>query len=55
MPGTLVLVDHSIFRAFNKGAMGMIKVLGDDDPAISAGKISNCPYTAEPLIAGGGR
>ncbi|HVH39968.1 MAG TPA: copper-containing nitrite reductase [Gemmatimonadaceae bacterium] len=28
VPGTLVLVDHAIFRAFNKGALGMIKVEG---------------------------
>jgi nitrite reductase (NO-forming) len=28
---TLVLVDHAIFRAFNKGAIGMIKVVGEDD------------------------
>jgi nitrite reductase (NO-forming) len=33
-PGTLVLVDHSIFRAFNKGAIGMINVSGDDRPEI---------------------
>jgi nitrite reductase (NO-forming) len=34
--GTLVLVDHSIFRAFNKGALGMLKVTGDDDPRVYA-------------------
>jgi nitrite reductase (NO-forming) len=28
-PGTLVLVDHSIFRAFNKGALAMMTVAGD--------------------------
>lgn len=28
---TLVLVDHAIFRAFNKGAIGMIKVVGADN------------------------
>src|SRR5215208_1248656 len=33
-PGNLVLVDHSIFRAFNKGALGMIKVTGADNPAV---------------------
>jgi nitrite reductase (NO-forming) len=33
-PGTLVVVDHSIFRAFNKGALGMINVTGDDAPEI---------------------
>lgn len=33
-PGTLVVVDHSIFRAFNKGALGMINVTGEDRPEI---------------------
>jgi nitrite reductase (NO-forming) len=34
--GTLVLVDHAIFRAFNKGALGMINVVGPDAPAVFA-------------------
>jgi nitrite reductase (NO-forming) len=34
--GTLVLVDHSIFRAFNKGAIGMLNVVGDDNPEVFA-------------------
>jgi nitrite reductase (NO-forming) len=32
--GNLVLVDHAIFRAFNKGALGMIKVTGEDNPQV---------------------
>ncbi len=28
VPGTYILVDHSIFRAFNKGALAMLKVGG---------------------------
>ncbi|MBT3447804.1 MAG: nitrite reductase, copper-containing [Bacteroidetes Order II. Incertae sedis bacterium] len=28
VPGTYMLVDHSIFRAINKGAMGMLEVSG---------------------------
>ncbi len=32
--GTLIMVDHAIFRAFNKGALGMIKVVGEDNPKI---------------------
>ncbi len=32
--GTLVLVDHSIFRAFNKGALGMMKITGEDNAAV---------------------
>ena len=35
-PGTLVLVDHSIFRAFNKGALAMLAVTGKDDPRVYA-------------------
>ena len=38
VPGTLVLVDHSIFRAFNKGALGMLKVAGPENKAIYSGK-----------------
>ncbi|HET9426095.1 MAG TPA: copper-containing nitrite reductase [Gemmatimonadaceae bacterium] len=33
-PGSLVVVDHSIFRAFNKGALGMIEVTGEDAPEV---------------------
>ena len=29
VPGTYVLVDHSIFRAFNKGALAMMQVSGE--------------------------
>jgi nitrite reductase (NO-forming) len=35
-PGDLILVDHSIFRAFNKGALGMLHVSGDDNPRVFA-------------------
>lgn len=34
VPGTYLLVDHSIFRAFNKGAIGQLKVKGGENPAI---------------------
>ena len=29
VPGNYVLVDHSIFRAFNKGALAMLEVSGE--------------------------
>lgn len=32
--GTLILVDHSIFRAFHKGAIGMLEVSGPDNPEV---------------------
>lgn len=38
VPGTFILVDHSIFRAFNKGALGMLEVSGEKDLAIYSGK-----------------
>ena len=38
VPGTYILVDHSIFRAFNKGALGMLKIDGPENKAIYSGK-----------------
>jgi len=35
-PGDLIMVDHSIFRAMNKGAMGMIHVTGEDNSKVFA-------------------
>ncbi|MEQ8351904.1 MAG: copper-containing nitrite reductase [Leptospiraceae bacterium] len=46
-PGTYILVDHSIFRAFNKGALGMLKVEGEDDPIVYSGKVSDEIYHPE--------
>lgn len=34
VPGEYVIVDHAIFRAFNKGALGIIKVSGPENPQI---------------------
>jgi nitrite reductase (NO-forming) len=47
VPGSLILVDHSIFRAFNKGALGMIKVTGDEDLVIYSGKQRDSIYLPE--------
>jgi nitrite reductase (NO-forming) len=44
VPGTYILVDHSIFRAFNKGAIGMINVTGEQNLAMYSGKISEDIY-----------
>jgi len=38
VPGSYVLVDHSIFRAFNKGALAILKVEGPENKAIYSGK-----------------
>ncbi len=47
VPGTYILVDHSIFRAFNKGALGMLKVEGPDDKALYSGKEVDSVYVSD--------
>lgn len=47
VPGTFILVDHSIFRAFNKGAIGMLKVEGEEDSVVYSGKVSDEIYRPE--------
>ncbi|WP_438695862.1 copper-containing nitrite reductase [Winogradskyella ouciana] len=47
VPGTFILVDHSIFRAFNKGALGMLKVEGEEDKRIYSGEIREGIYLPE--------
>jgi nitrite reductase (NO-forming) len=37
VPGTYALVDHAIFRAFHKGALGQLKVVGPEAPEIYSG------------------
>ena len=34
VPGRYTLVDHALFRAFNKGAVGILEVTGDEHPEI---------------------
>jgi nitrite reductase (NO-forming) len=47
VPGTFILVDHSIFRAFNKGALGMLKVEGEEDKKVYSGEIKDGIYLPE--------
>jgi nitrite reductase (NO-forming) len=47
VPGTFILVDHSIFRAFNKGALGMLKVEGEADKKLYSGKQQEGIYNPE--------
>ena len=54
VPGSYVLVDHSIFRAFNKGALAILKVDGPENKAIYSGKEVDSVYLgdrAEPNLA----
>jgi nitrite reductase (NO-forming) len=47
VPGTFILVDHSIFRAFNKGALGMLKVSGEENKKIYSGTTQEGIYLPE--------
>ncbi|MGE0582314.1 MAG: copper-containing nitrite reductase [Steroidobacteraceae bacterium] len=38
VPGSYVMVDHSIFRAFNKGALAIMEVSGAENPLVYSGK-----------------
>jgi len=38
VPGTYILVDHSLLRAFNKGAIGQLRVTGEVNPTVYSGR-----------------
>jgi nitrite reductase (NO-forming) len=52
VPGTYILVDHSIFRTFNKGALAMLKVDGPDNKLVYSGKEVDETYLGEQAPAG---
>ncbi|HUF13707.1 MAG TPA: copper-containing nitrite reductase [Longimicrobiales bacterium] len=45
-PGNFILVDHSIFRAFNKGAVGILNVPGEENERVFASGARNRPIPA---------
>src|SRR5574341_1354734 len=45
--GGSTIVDHSIFRTFNKGALGMLKVDGPEDKLVYSGKEVDVDYISE--------
>ena len=49
VPGNYVLVDHAIFRAFNKGAVAILEVSGDARPEIYSGKQGDEVYLSDKL------
>jgi nitrite reductase (NO-forming) len=54
VPGNYILVDHSIFRAFNKGALAILKADGPENLAIYSGKEVDAMYIgarAQPNLA----
>ena len=52
VPGTYILVDHSLFRAFNKGALGMLKVTGPENLLAYSGKEVDAVYLGKQAAAG---
>ncbi|UGB37608.1 copper-containing nitrite reductase [Frateuria soli] len=47
VPGSYVMVDHSIFRAFNKGAMAILKVDGAENKSVYSGKEVDSVYLGD--------
>lgn len=47
VPGTYLLVDHSIFRTFNKGALAMLKIEGEEHKDLYSGKEVDSVYLAD--------
>lgn len=52
VPGTYVMVDHSLSRAFNKGTLGMLKVAGFEDRVVYSGKEVDAVYLGSQAEAG---
>jgi nitrite reductase (NO-forming) len=47
VPGSFVIVDHSIFRAFNKGALAILRVDGPENKAVYSGKEVDSTYLGD--------
>lgn len=47
VPGELILVDHAIFRAFNKGTLAKIEVSGQENETIYSGEKRQTVYLPE--------
>lgn len=47
IPGNYILVDHSIFRTFNKGTLGILKVEGAENKKIYSGQLDDRIYQSE--------
>ena len=51
VPGTYPIADHALFRAFNKGALGTLRVDGPPAPALYAGRTGDEVYLLEGATA----
>jgi nitrite reductase (NO-forming) len=52
VPGTFILVDHALFRAFNKGALAMLKAEGPQNLLVYSGKEVDATYLGESALPG---
>lgn len=51
VPGSYIMVDHSIFRAFNKGALAVLKAEGPEDKSIYSGKEVDSAYLGDKVTS----
>ncbi|MEP6864342.1 MAG: copper-containing nitrite reductase [Deltaproteobacteria bacterium] len=51
VPGTYSLVDHALFRAFNKGAVGQLRVEGPTRNDVMSPKTADLAYGGAPIVA----
>ena len=47
VPGTFIIVDHSLTRAFNRGALAQLKAVGEEDKLVYSGKQFDLVYQPE--------
>jgi nitrite reductase (NO-forming) len=47
VPGTFIIVDHSLTRAFNRGALAQLKATGDENKLVYSGKQFDLVYQPE--------
>lgn len=51
VPGSYIMVDHSIFRAFNKGALAVLKAEGPEDKVVYSGKEVDSAYLGDKVAS----
>jgi nitrite reductase (NO-forming) len=51
VPGNYILVDHAIFRAFNKGALALLEVKGEPNLEIYSGKQVDENYVSDKVAS----
>ncbi len=52
VPSNIILVDHALTRAFDKGAIGIVSVIGDPDTELFEAFGDEVPADDEPAVTG---